>query len=230
MSMRAQAEPSGQGDEPEEVGAGDLPDRRHFVRTLALGGAAVAAGAAAIPAMAGAAGAQTSTTVAGPPTIPAGDVTLVNFAISLELAAVQLYGQMVATGKLTSAALGNARTYQSHHNDHAAALTTLNADAAEFTPNAKLLSQVGGQIASAATGTDLVQIAFDLESSMAATHQYLMGTVVNWQTATTEAELEPVEAQHAVVWGQSLDLPTAQWMPAFQNTTGFYDPATYAAS
>ena len=65
---------------------------------------------------------------------------------------------------------------------------------------------------------------------MAATHQHLMATVENWQTATTEAELEPVEAQHAVVWGQTLDLPTSQWMPAFQSTTGFYDPATYAAS
>ena len=106
MSMRAQAEPSGQGDEPEEVGTGDLPDRRRFVRTLALGGAAVAAGAAAIPAMAGVAAAQTSTTVAGPPTIPAGDVTLVNFALGLELAAAQLYGDMIATGKLTSAVAG----------------------------------------------------------------------------------------------------------------------------
>jgi Ferritin-like domain len=230
MSMRAQAEPSGHGHEPEEVAAADLPDRRHFVRTLALGGAAVAAGAAAIPAVAGAAGAVTSTTIAGAPTIPAGDITLVNFALGLELAASQLYAAMITTGKLTSARLGNARLYQSHHNDHATALTTLNADAAVFTPNAKLLSQVGAQIASAATEDDLVQIAFDLESSMAATHQYLLGTVTNWQTATTEAELQPVEAQHTVVWGQTLNLPTAQWMPAFQNTTGFYDPATYAAS
>ncbi len=230
MSMRAQAEPSLEGDEPTEPGAGERPDRRHFVRTLALGGAAVAAGAMAVPALAEAAGAQTTTTVAGPPTIPPGDITLVNFMTGIELAAMKLYAQMVATGKLTNAALGNARTYASHHNDHATALITLNADAAVFVPNAKLLSQVGGQIAGAATEDDLVQIAFTMESSLAATHQYLMATVLNWQTATTEAELEPVEAQHAVVWGQMLDLPTSQWMPAFQSTTGFYNPATYAAS
>ena len=230
MSMRAQPDLSGPGDETEGGATDQVPDRRRFVRNLALGGAAVAAGAEAVPALAQSATAQTSTTVAGPPTIPAGDVTLVNFALGLELAASQLYADMIATGKLTSSALGNARSYESHHNDHAAALTTLNADAAVFTPNAKLLSQVGGQIAAAADQAALMQVAFNLESAMAATHQYLMGTVQSWQTATTEAELEPVEAQHAVVWGELLDLPTGQWMPSFQSTTGFYDPATYAAS
>jgi len=39
-----------------------------------------------------------------------------------------------------------------------------------------------------------------------------------------------IEAQHAVVWGQTLDLPTADWMPAFQSSAGAFDPTTYAAS
>ena len=230
MSMRAQSERSGPDPEPGEEPQDQGPDRRRFVRNVALGGAAVAAAAVAVPALAEPAVAQTSTTVTGPPTIPAGDVTLVNYAISLELACKQLYGQMIATGKLTGADLNNARTYQNHHNDHASALGTLNADAAVYTVNAKLLSQVGGQIASAPTDAALAQIAFTMESAMASTHQWLMGKVENWQTATTEASLEPVEAQHAVVWGQGLALPTDQWMPAFESTTGFYDPATYAAS
>ena len=232
MSMRAQPELSGPGDEPGRrtprparpppLRAQPGPGRGGVAAVAAIG----RPGQLAEPAMA-----QTSTTVAGPPTIPAGDVTLVNYALSLELACEQLYGDMIDTGKLAvTPACSNARTYSSHHNDHATALATLNADAAVYTANAKLLSQVGGQIASAATGAALAQIAFTMESSMASTHQWLMGKVENWQTATTEAELEPVEAQHAVVWGQGLDLPTAQWMPAFESTTGFYDPATYAAS
>jgi hypothetical protein len=239
MSMRAQPEQAVQPEQPVLSGQGDgdepgtgrgATDRRSFVRNLALGGAAVAAGAVAATTAMAPAGAQTSTTVAGPPTIPPGDITLVNFMLSLELAASQLYAQMIATGKLSSASLGNARTFESHHNDHATALATLNADATVYDTNAKLMSQVGGQISAAADQDALMQIAFTLESNLAATHQWMMGTVQNWQTATTEASLEPVEAQHCVVWGEALDLDTSQWMPSFQSSTGHYDPATYAAS
>jgi len=238
MSMRAQpdqavrpeqAELSGPGDEDQHGSGPGATDRRSFVRNLALGGAAVAAGAVAATTAMAPAGAQTSTTVAGPPTIPAGDVTLVNFMLSLELAASQLYADMISSGKLTSAALGNARTFESHHSDHASALATLNADAAVYVTNAKLLSEVSGQISAAANQNALMQIAFTLESNLAATHQWMMGTVQNWQSATTEASLEPVEAQHCVVWGEALGLDTSQWMPAFQSSTGHYDPATYAA-
>jgi hypothetical protein len=67
---------------------------------------------------------------------------------------------------------------------------------------------------------------------MAATHQWMMETVTNWQTASVEASLEPVEAQHAVVWSGLLSPPLSlsQSVPAFQSSTGHYDPATYAAS
>ena len=84
MSMRAQRRavaatgPTNPSDGPPRPG---LPDRRRFVRNLALGGAAVAAGAAAVPA-AGRTGHGPDQHHGGrPPTIPAGDVTLVNFAI-----------------------------------------------------------------------------------------------------------------------------------------------------
>ncbi len=62
---------------------------------------------------------------------------------------------------------------------------------------------------------------------MAATHQELMATLVNFQGAAVVATVEPIETQHAVVWGQLADLPVDQWMPAFQNTTGAFDIATY---
>ncbi len=232
MSMRAQPELSDQGLEPDGPAVDQGPDRRRFVRNLAVGGAALAAGAAATGVLAAPAMAQTSTTVAGAPTIPAGDVTLVNFVLGLEMACAQLYANMVSTGKLTGAALGNARLYQSHHNDHAIALATLNADAAVNTANAKLLSQVGAQITAATSQNALVQIALDMENSMAATHQWMMETASNWQTASVEASLEPVEAQHCVVWSGELTPPLSlpQSVPPFQSSTGHYDPATYAAS
>jgi hypothetical protein len=206
-----------------------VPDRRRFVRSMALGSAAVAAGVVAGPLVAeSVASAQTSTTASIPPTIPAADVRLVNYAIGLELAAAQIYTDMAGTGRMSGDALNNVRTWVGHHNDHATALTAVAADQATTTPNAKLLSTLGPQVAAAKTQDELIQLAFAMESSMAATHQQLMGTLANWQGAATVATLEPIEAQHAVVWGQMLDLPTAQWMPSFQSVSGAYDLATYA--
>jgi Ferritin-like domain len=242
MSTRAQGQATDPGDgqppvvadhdDPRllaESGADRVPDRRRFVRSLALGGAAVAAGAAAVPLVGAAeAGAQTTTTAALPPTIPAGDVRLVNFDLGLELAASQLYVLMDESRRVTGEPLGYIRTYVTHHAAHATALGTLAADQATSTANATLLSHVTPQINAATTAQQIYQIAFSLEQSMAATHQQLIATAANWQSAATIATLEPVEAQHAVVWGQLLNLPTAQWMPAFQSISGAFDLATYA--
>jgi hypothetical protein len=217
---------------PAHTGAPEpVPDRRRFFRSLAVGGAAVAAGAVAGPLLAESeASAQTTTTASIPPTIPGADLRLVNFAIGLELAASQIYVDISNTGRLSGDPLNYARSWVSHHSDHATALTTVAADKATTTANAKLLARVGPLVNAATTAEQLYRIAFDMESSMAATHQQLMGTLANWQGAATVATLEPIEAQHAVVWGQLLDLPTAQWMPAFQSASGAYDLATYGAA
>jgi Ferritin-like domain len=239
MSTRAERPLTDDGEErqpdadPSAPGiAADLrPDRRRFLRRLTIGGAAVVAGAAIVPGLGEAsASAQTSTTQPMPPTVPAGDVTLLNYAISLELAASQLYTDMAGTGRLGGDPLQQARIYVVHHSDHAAALSGVAAEDAISTPNATLLSQVAPQITAAASTTAIYQIAYNLEMSMAATHQQLMGTVENWQSSGAVASIEPVEAQHAVVWGQLLDLPTSQWMPAFQNGQGSFDPSKYAIS
>ena len=216
---------------PPTVSPDPVPDRRRFVRSLALGGAAVAAGVVAGPlVMESVASAQTTTTSSIPPTIPAADVRLVNYAIGLELAASQLYTDMASTGRLSGDPLNYARTWVGHHTDHATALQTVAADQATLTANAKLLGQLGPQIAAAKTAEAIYQIAFAMESSMAATHQQLMATLADWQGAATVATLEPIEAQHAVVWGQILDLPTDQWMPSFQSVSGAYALADYAQS
>jgi hypothetical protein len=206
-----------------------VTDRRRFVRAAVLGGAAVAAGAAAVPLIGAAASAQTTTTNTLPPTIPASDVKLVNYATGLELAASQVYSSMATTGKVVGIPLDYMRQFVNHHADHATALATLAAKDAVSKPNAKLLNSLLPQIANA-PATQLFRIAFQMEESMAATHQELMATLTNWQSGAVVSSLEPVEAQHAVVWGQMLNLPVDQWIPPFQNTQGAYDPATYAPS
>ncbi len=119
-----------------------VPDRRRFVRSLALGGAAVAAGAVAGPlVMDSVASAQTTTTASIPPTIPGADLRLVNYAISLELAASQLYTLPTWFQQLRGVPLQYARTWVQHHTDHATVLSTVAENKATTTVNATLMAR-----------------------------------------------------------------------------------------
>jgi hypothetical protein len=216
-----------------------VANRRSFMRNLTLGGAAVAFGAALVPAagLVPAAMAQSATTTAASD-IPDADLMLVRFARGLELAVKAAYGGMIATGKLQGAPLESARTFARHHGQHADALTALlpkqtsNDTAPTTAPaaNDKILVLFTPRITAAPDENALMQIAFDIETGAASTYQLLMGTLESWETAAAVATIEPIEAQHAVVWGQTLNLPTDQWMPAFQTTAAALNPSQYAAS
>jgi hypothetical protein len=75
-----------------------------------------------------------------------------------------------------------------------------------------------------------MQVAFNIETGAASTYQLAMGELTNWQSATAVATIQPIEAQHAVVWGQALGKPVDQWMPAFETDANALSPTTYAAS
>ena len=118
----------------------------------------------------------------------------------------------------------------SHHTDHATALTTVAADQATTTANAKLLARSVRRSASATTAE--TPLPDRLRHSSRRWRPPTSSSWARWPTGRARPPsptLEPVEAQHAVVWGQMLDLPTDQWMPSFQSVSGSYDPATYAA-
>ena len=205
--------------------------RRNFVRNLGLGGAAVAFGSALVPVvgLVPAAMAQTASTTGAD--IPAADMALVKFAQGLELAAAAAYVAIVAARKLDTSQTESARTFGRHHGEHSDALAKLipKEDVATV-PNPKIVQLFVPQITAAPDANALMQIAFNIETGAAATYQLAMGKLTNWQGAATVSTIEPIEAQHAVVWGQALDLPTDQWMPAFQSSAAALDPATYAAS
>lgn len=206
--------------------------RRNFVRNLGLGGAAVAFGTVLVP-VAGlvpAALAQTSGSTTGAD-IPAADMAVVKFAQGLELAASAAYTAIVDARKLDSAQTESARLFGRHHDEHSAALAKLIAkDEVATVPNPKIMAVFGPQIAAAPDANALMQIAFNLETGAASTYQLAMGAFSHWEGAATAATIEPIEAQHAVVWGYTLGLPEDQWMPAFQTSAAALQPATYAAS
>jgi len=205
--------------------------RRNFVRNLGLGGAAVAFGTLLVP-VAGLVPAAMAQTASGKGAdIPEADMALVKFAQGLELAAAAAYVAIVAARKLDTPQTEAARTFGRHHTEHSAALAKLiPKDDIATQPNAKILAVFAPQITDATDADALMRIAFNLEMGAAATYQLAMGRLSNWQGAAAVSTIEPIEAQHAVVWGNALDLPIDQWMPAFQSSADALDPATYAAS
>ena len=207
--------------------------RRNFVRNLGLGGAAIAFGTMLVP-VAGLldqAAAQIPTPTDKGADMPAGDTNLLVFAQGLELTLQAVYQAITATGKLQGQPLQTARIFALHHRQHASLLASLTPKAQVPTqPNAKILALFSGPIASAPDANALMQVAFNIETGAASTYQLAMGALANWQGAAAVATIEPIEAQHATVWGQTLNLPIEQWMPAFQTTAASLNPTNYAAS
>ena len=206
-----------------------VANRRNFVRNLGLGGAAIAFGSMLVPVVGLVPDAMAQTATGAD--IPAADMAIVEFAQGLELAAAAAYVLIVAQRKLDTDQTESARLFGRHHTEHSAALAKLIPTASVATaPNPKIVAVFEPRITAATDADALMQVAFDLETGAAATYQLAMGALTNWQGAAAVSTIEPIEAQHAVVWGQALDLPTDQWMPAFQNTAAALQPSTYAAS
>lgn len=200
--------------------------RRDFLVRAGAGGAAAVfgAGTLSLAALAPAAVAATE------PELTAGDKAILEFAQGLELAAVLAYEAAIATNRLDAVVTETARTFAQHHSDHAAEIGTLAGKSAPNAANKQLLQLFEPDIAAAADQDAVLRTLFKLEQGAAATYQLALGTIEQPATAAPVSTILPVEGQHAVVWGQVLELPTSDWMPDFQNNADALDPARYATS
>lgn len=167
---------------------------------------------------------------ATPVDAPEADITVVRFAESVERAAVAAYELVIQKNLLASAAAESARKFHRHHEEHAEALYCLVPAEAEAPANQALVDAVQPQVEAATDAQAAAQLLYDLEEGAAATYAFALGVLESADVAGAAARILPVESQHAVVWGQFLELPIADWMPAFQSETGAFDPAEYAAS
>jgi hypothetical protein len=142
-------------------------------------------------------GASTSeaTTTTLPPRRPSSaDIPLLVFAESVELAARDLYGDAIAAGAEDDAIL----VMRENHRAYADALHGMLGTNANGTRDESLYSQYAGQfkVADAAT---LAGPAYELESSLVATHTELLGQLVGTDPARLVASILIVEARHCVV-------------------------------
>ena len=212
--------------------AAHAASRRTFLR-----GSLAAGGAAALvlgPLAASASAADAGTTTTAPPKTPqAGDLTLLGFAQSLELAAVGVYDAALATGKLTDVPKLLAAAFKRHHTEHAEAIGGLAGKGAPGAANPGLLKLFADKVSAAKTENDVLGVAFELENAAAATYAYALGSIVGTNPASLVASIQPIEARHAVVLGEALNLTLKDFVPAFEpNAVGYgaLDPAKYPAT
>jgi len=204
--------------------------RRRFVRNLGLGGVIVVGGTALpMGVLAGLAAAQGTTTE--PPELSSGDRTIVEFAQGLEFAAAAAYRLAVDSKLLDSQQANLCATFGRHHDEHGTALGQLAGQASDeldTTPNAAVVAAVAPQLQAAETPEAVLRVLYDVEEGAAATYLAALGQLEAVAAAGPAASILPVEAQHATALGTLLDLPPAEYLPAFQTQAAAFDPAEYA--
>lgn len=201
--------------------------RRRFLTRASIGGAAVVIGGTSfsLATMMPTSMAQTTTTEPSD-----GDLAIVQFAQTLELAAVQAYEAAVATNRLDTVMAETARTFGLHHHDHADALGTIAGKKAPNAANQQIVQLFAPGIKSATDQNAVLQQLYQLEEGAAATYALALGLIESADTAGTASTILPVEGQHAVAWAQVLKLPVEEWMPPFQTKSDALDPQRYATS
>jgi rubrerythrin len=218
-------------DQTDELVTGGLQRRR----LLTLGGLAVAT--SAVVAACGSSSKQaaptttvptTSTTVASTSTGSAqDDVTTLRTASSLEHLAVETYQSALGTGLVTDPSVkAAAQTFAEQHGQHASAFeaATTQAGGTPFTTaNPVVKAQlVDPAVAKLKTQTDVVVLAYQLESAASQTYQANVGTFSKVTYNKTVASVLGVESRHVALIGillQQMQQPAATY-PAYP-TNGF---------
>ena len=223
--------------EPADAAQPSVDRERPVTRRLALSGLAALAGGAVATAVTGSAFAQTASTTttgsatsgsagsAAPSTEPAptttappkrptsADIVLLGFAQSLEFAAAQLYGQAIATLGTDWQPIG--AVFGRHHRAYGEQIGALLGRRAPGVANQTLLDERTPAF-SAKAEPAILQAAYELEISLAASYTQLLGLLKGTDGITLVASFQPVEARQAVVLGQGTDVADEELMPVVE--------------
>jgi hypothetical protein len=201
--------------------------RRRFLARAGLGGLAITIGSVLVPfdELLTPASGQTTTTAANP------DAMVAAYAESVELALVQAY-QVATSSKLlvTPTFVATVAGFAGHHGDHGRAFGALAGAASTGKANPKLSDVISGQLHAAASENALLQMAYDVENAVTATHLYLLSSLKDTATVKLAASVLPVESQHATVAGLLLGKDpnsVADYLPSFVTQDAALLPKTY---
>ncbi len=194
--------------------------RRGFLRragtTAGVGGAALAFGPALVPVTGLLASANAS-----PRALT--DVDIAQYAQSVELAAVAVYG--MAGGVLSAGVKPVGELFAKHHQDHADAFGSLAGDKAVKAPNAKLVAAVTPLLQAIKTETDALNLAFVIENQAAATYAFALTVLTVPAAIAGTATILPIEAEHAAILGAALKMDFAGLFP-----NGAFEAASVGAA
>jgi Ferritin-like domain len=158
--------------------------------------------------------AASTTTTTLPPKLPTNaDIVLLGFGQTLEYAAAQLYDQALPT--LAAEISDVATAFRRHHQSYAEQLGALLGRRAPGVAN-RTLVQERTPAFGARSVPAIVRAMYQLEISLAASYSAVLGQLRGTDGAALVASIQPIEARHAVVWGQNLGLPDEELMPLLE--------------
>jgi hypothetical protein len=234
MSMSPHSETS---PTKERTADAAVTSRRSFMRTAALGAAAlgsVAATGAALTSVAGASESMTSSSggssaTAAEPSLSVVDSTLLVFLQGVSLAAQQALQSASDATYLSNTAMERLREFGRHHRDQAARLGKLLPTdvAASNAANPTLLSQMNSKFAGSGSQTELLNAVADFEESLSATFIEALGQADHFTVSEAIAGCAPILGQQAASAGADAGQSQSTWMPAFAPTSGALTQSAY---
>lgn len=201
--------------------------RRRFLRQAGVGTAVVAGAAVTgIGGVVPAAWAQDEP----PSEFPSADERLLQFSQTFERAYVAAYDATVPL--LTDEDLRRtAEEFRDHHTEHVTAIGEVlrqsENDIEEIQANQILVAQVNERLATTPDQMGAMRVLLDLEEGAAGLYLESVTTLQEAFYAATVADIQPVESQHAAVWGYRLGEPGPVVLPAQAPTEFAFRPADY---
>ena len=160
-----------------------------------------------------------------------GDAGIAAFAQSIELALVQAYAAIAATGRVTTAAAVDAiGAFAAHHEDHARALGPVAGNRATNVPNRRLVDRSRTRIERGADERALLEISLELEQQTASTYLFALSALEATEALQVSASILPVESQHAVALATLLDKPAEEIFPTFETQDQALKPDQFPVS
>ncbi len=155
------------------------------------------------------------------------DVIILRTASSLERYAVALYDTAIASGLVTTAAVGDAATlFREQHLEHALLFegaTEAKASGRAFRdPNPAVAAMLQSRVDALRTEKDVVKLAYDVEAAAAATYLSSVGAFEDPKLNTSVMSVGGVEARHVAILGGVLMASDSPAFPAsgFQTADG----------
>ncbi len=168
------------------------------------------------------------------PKLAGQDLQVAVFAQSVELALVELYAAVQASGKLSNANREVCARFAEHHKDHAAQFGAFAGRAAVARPNKALLAELMANVTAAPDEHAILTLARGVEEELVSTHLAALGVVESLEAAGAVATILPIEAQHAVALSLAIDgrdpesaANAASTIPNFETGTEQLDAQKY---